>query len=92
VLELRNREACAPDVLERGTVAVATVPDADLDALKTVLPASEPRVLRAHVLEKDEPAIRFEDPVDPSECPLGIVDGAQDERGDGARTTRPGSE
>jgi len=77
VRELGYLKAGAFDALERSPVAVATVPEPDLKAVETILPAREPRLVRAHVTEEQQLPAWLEQPVDLVESTAGIINGAE---------------
>src|SRR5207248_1654593 len=54
VLDLPDGEAVGLDRCQRVAVAVAAARELLLEAVEPVLPAREPRLVRAHVLEEEE--------------------------------------
>src|SRR5262249_3968174 len=82
VLDVGDRETVLLDRVQRRAVAVAPAGEPLLEAVQPVLPARDLRVVRAHVLEEQQPAARLEHTVSLLEGAVGVVDGAENERGD----------
>jgi len=79
-LQFRHLEPGALSRRQRVSVGVAAAPEPAPRTLQAVLPAGHVRGLRAHVLEEQQPSLRFQHACDLRECGGGVGDRAQHER------------
>jgi len=82
VLHIRDLEAFSLDRIERAAVAVAARDQPD-QTVQAVLPAGKARLVRANVLDEDQPAAGTEDPPELTQRPRLIIHSAEHERRDG---------
>jgi pimeloyl-ACP methyl ester carboxylesterase/DNA-binding CsgD family transcriptional regulator len=80
--ELLDRQSGTLEQLERRLVAAAAHRERMPEAGEPVLPAGEPRRVRAHVLDQEQPAVRGEHAPHLGERRIGVGDRAQHERRD----------
>jgi hypothetical protein len=87
-MDLRHLKARFLDQAQRVPIPMTIAEEARGDGYQRILQEREPSSRGAHMLEQQEGALRFQDPLDLGQCPCGIGDRTQHQGDD--RTVKGG--